>query len=150
MTDESLITSNTDPREKKHDWLVLRLYDMMEKGELVMSDAAMEGARQFFDGERALILRNLDRASKKLCNGFHNNQKFFRYKKGLYEIDIIGFDDSSVVGVEVKYNTGHYVRQLSRFVDYAQGSYPSLKKKALFYSGRSGLYQIKGKRKIPL
>jgi hypothetical protein len=150
VTDESLIASEYNIQEKKHDWLVLRIHDIMENGELVMTDIAMEGARFLFDGERKMILRNLENASKKLGNGFRDTEKFFRYRKELYEIDVVGFDERQIVGVEVKYDSGHYVRQLTRFMDYAEVRYPMLRRKALFYSGRSGLYLIKGTRKIPL
>jgi len=107
------------------------------------SDAIIRG-KKIFDAEFERVVRNLERA-KEIGNGFHDVTPFFKYtkctKRG--EIDILGFRDYSVVGIEIKTNGNNSLtKQIKNFFNYAEEEFPEMRPKMYCFSGKVGLYPI--------
>ncbi len=129
---------------QKHDWIVDKFYYFMLTGEMEFTPQMINNAESLFNGNLNVTLRNLENA-KKLGRGFHDIEPFYNYK--VYpqngEIDIIGFRDYSIIGIEVKLNGMDGVKkQIKRFHDFAGSKYPEKLAETYYFSAKNGLYLV--------
>ena len=97
--------------------------------------------KKIFDAEFERIVSNLEKA-REIGNGFHDVRAFFKYpKRG--EIDIIGFRDYSIVGIEIKTNGDNNLpKQIRNFFNYVDDEFPEMKPEMYCFNGKVGLYPL--------
>lgn len=119
-------------------------YFLTTKDMVFSPDAILRGKR-IFDAEFERIVSNLENA-KEIGNGFHDLKPFFKYpKRG--EIDIIGFRDFSVVGIEIKTNgDNNLYKQIRNFFNYADVEFPEMNPEMYCFNGKVGLYLLERRK----
>ena len=131
----------------RHDWLVARLYESLDERRFDLTPEMRRDAKYLFNGTHRLVLSNLKDAAERLDTNFYDLECFYKYD-GKHEFDIVGLNDESVVGIEVKSKrkckkAKSFEEQIDRFFNFAREEFPKHGTHVYYYNGRSGLYLMR-------